>query len=652
MSEKPWWEHQDEVSRCVGDCYEELHRIWTDCGYDEGTCEKRRGVVVNHVKLLLKDMVKEETGLKNILISKVEEALKEITSLSKELRCDIPTTSYENLPLNRMEKALRSTIEEHRQIKRAILNRLAELKEKEKIICKSLAIDPVHFADRVPTQQELDDFEQYLNDQKQEMAQLESVFKKRRLDIITLVKELEWSPSLQFEKSVVNDDGSFVFSDANMRELENLHQRLSKDLQERQALVLELRTKLTELWDRLSQGIEYREKFLSSVRGCGMSTVDKLKSELTRLEEIKRQNIKKFVEYARRDLEEWWQKCHLSEQQKLSFIPYHSDCYTEDLLELHELEVQKLKYFHQSNIDIFQLVQERQNLWDRMLYIENCTHDKNRLFGNRGGKLLQEERERKKIQKDLPKIEKNLLDYLKVYEKKHKAPFMLDGQVLSEVIKNQWKEREENKEHEKQARKKLRDQESAVESRFGARSASKDSTGKRKRGATPTPTTPSSRKQPKLMSGNPTPLTSSSRKGKTWRPKEDPERIRKAVRKSLRLSGHFPRPGSSQGSPQPSMSCLVPTRDQSMASTALSYTHFKGQLELLNTESECRSSVKPGAKSETPLKPSRRALTPRNFETPRVAAARLQTPAMKTPQGRAPAPPRLTTPRVKMPFLI
>jgi protein regulator of cytokinesis 1 len=48
---------------------------------------------------------------------------------------------------------------------------------------------------------------------------------------------------------------------------------------------------------------------------------------------------------------------------------------------------------------IFELANQRQELWDKMLELESRANDRNRLFHNRGGQLLLEEKERKNIQK-------------------------------------------------------------------------------------------------------------------------------------------------------------------------------------------------------------------------------------------------------------
>lgn len=46
-----------------------------------------------------------------------------------------------------------------------------------------------------------------------------------------------------------------------------------------------------------------------------------LSKELERLELLKRQNLKRFIEATRTELQKVWDKCHYGEQQKREFAP-------------------------------------------------------------------------------------------------------------------------------------------------------------------------------------------------------------------------------------------------------------------------------------------------------------------------------------------
>lgn len=81
-----------------------------------------------------------------------------------------------------------------------------------------------------------------------------------------------------------------------------------------------------------------------------------MQNELARLEELKRQNIERFIHAVRQDLINWWDRCYVSDTERRNFTPFHSDIYTEDVLELHEAQVEKYKELHNSNKEIFQKV--------------------------------------------------------------------------------------------------------------------------------------------------------------------------------------------------------------------------------------------------------------------------------------------------------
>ena len=48
-----------------------------------------------------------------------------------------------------------------------------------------------------------------------------------------------------------------------------------------------------------------------------MSVIGRLKEEISRLEELKRANIEKFINNIRNELDTLWTDCYYSEQQRL-----------------------------------------------------------------------------------------------------------------------------------------------------------------------------------------------------------------------------------------------------------------------------------------------------------------------------------------------
>jgi protein regulator of cytokinesis 1 len=642
---------KENVNSIVKTYMEKLAVIWEDCGYNDISIQQRCEAVKKHVQNLFDEMLEEEQGNKIMFIRKIEQYLQEMSELSKALSMEMPVSDYENVPLCDVERTLRRKMENFRNIKDLRLKRLAELKSKEDLLCNDLGIQPqADFANQIPTEKQLHDFEVYVKEKSDEKERLMQVYQKSKSAIIAIVNELKVVPTLEFEKLVIcEEDTTFRPTKENMNALRQLHQRLEHQLEDTKAEVTELREKLTQLWDRLHEEYSHREIFLTAHRGHSAGTLKALKDEIKRCEELKRQNIKRFVEEIQQELKYWWDKCLVGEEERMQFRPHSSECFTEDLLELHELEVQKLQTYYEQNSVIFELAKQRQELWDKMLEMENRASDPNRLFQNRGGQLLLEEKERRNIGKELPKVERELTKHIKLYEEQHKTPFKIYGESAIEIINNQWALHRENKEHERKAKKFAKDRQLEVESRMGSQS--------------------------RVLKRKNVPVT----------PVHSAHKLRKVTQCES--------PAASENNPCPKQQTVIcknilaeiqPHSDSSADPNLTTYTDFQDHLEVLNQEGTCRSSVVPGyclrernTLARTPSQTPSKILQPRVLKTsqpqetpikpPRKYVAG-QKPSSKQPghikrnawgtpnspmyqRGTATAP-RLTTPRGKLPLII
>ena len=97
-------------------------------------------------------------------------------------------------------------------------------------------------------------------------------------------------------------------------------------------------------------------------QGHSPSVIRSLHIEIARLEEIKKANIEKFVNTLRNELHGIWDDCFYSPDQRNLFSPLHSIDFTEDLLELHEAEVAKMKSYVNNNKELFDRVAMRQEV--------------------------------------------------------------------------------------------------------------------------------------------------------------------------------------------------------------------------------------------------------------------------------------------------
>lgn len=135
----------------------------------------------------------------------------------------------------------------------------------------------------------------------------------------------------------------------------------------------------------------------------------------------------------RTKLSELWKQCHCTEQDKQSFKYFEDDCYTEDLLALHELEIEKWQSFYRHNQELLIAIDKHEDLWRKVQSLDNSAASSNR-YQNRGGKLLKEEKERNKLQKLIPKTEERIAELANLYlEQRDSGPFRFCSNLLPSV---------------------------------------------------------------------------------------------------------------------------------------------------------------------------------------------------------------------------
>ncbi|KAL2829228.1 microtubule associated protein-domain-containing protein [Aspergillus cavernicola] len=229
-------------------------------------------------------------------------------------------------------------------------------------------------------------------------------------------------------------------------DLTNMLARREKLLEEkrgRECKLKDLRTAVEALWERF--GVEEcdRKAFLAANRGCGLRTINEFEEELSRLNELKRQNLHLFVEDARCRVQELWDSLYFSEEEMLDFTPAFSDVYSDALLEAHEAEISRLETLKEQRAPTLQLVDRHRSLLAEREALATSSQDASRLMarGNTGqrrdpGKLLREEKMRKRITKELPKVESDLRRELENFEDEYGRPFLVHGErYLDELAK-------------------------------------------------------------------------------------------------------------------------------------------------------------------------------------------------------------------------
>ncbi|KAF1933193.1 uncharacterized protein M421DRAFT_97408 [Didymella exigua CBS 183.55] len=222
---------------------------------------------------------------------------------------------------------------------------------------------------------------------------------------------------------------------SDLADLQAKKDRLIEEKRNRERRIAQLRATIEELWERLSVDPGERKHFLASNRGCGLRTINEFESELSRLNELKQQNLHIFVEEARIKLQELWDALYFSEEEMLDFTPAFSDVCSDALLSAHEAEISRLERLKEQRLPVISKIDRHRELIKERTELQQSSQDASRLMG-RGqkgekrdpGKLLREEKMRKRIAKDLPKVEADLRATLEAYESEWGRPFLVHGE--------------------------------------------------------------------------------------------------------------------------------------------------------------------------------------------------------------------------------
>ncbi|RKF73623.1 Anaphase spindle elongation protein 1 [Golovinomyces cichoracearum] len=210
---------------------------------------------------------------------------------------------------------------------------------------------------------------------------------------------------------------------------------------EREKQLRELSETIESLWNKLGIDDDHKRSFFIKNRGLGIRQINEFENELHQLNELKRQNLHLFVEDARCKLQELWDSLYFSEEEMLEFTPAFSDVYTDALLEAHDQEISRLQKMKDQRAPILALLEKHRALVKDRDDLQASSQDVSRLLG-RGQKgekrdptrLLREEKMRKRISKDLPKVSIELKKELERWENDHSQPFLVHGDRYLDVL--------------------------------------------------------------------------------------------------------------------------------------------------------------------------------------------------------------------------
>ncbi|XP_069416433.1 protein regulator of cytokinesis 1 isoform X3 [Ovis canadensis] len=442
----------EESIVCLQKALNHLREIWELIGIPEDQRLQRTEVVKKHIKDLLDMMIAEEESLKERLIKSIAVCQKELNTLCSELNVE-PFHEEGETTILQLEKDLRTQVELRRKQKKERKQELKILQEQDQELCEILCMPHYEIdSTSVPSLEELNQFRQHVATLRETKASRREEFVNIKRQIILCMEELEHTPDTSFERDVVcEDEEAFCLSLENIATLQKLLRQLEVRKSQNEAVCEGLRAQIRELWDRLQIPAEEREAVATVMTGSKAKVRKALQLEVDRLEELKMQNMKKVIEAIRVEVAQYWDKCFYSQEQRQAFAAYYSEDYTENLLQLHDAEIVRLRNYYEVHKELFEGVQKWEESWRLFLEFERKASDPSR-FTNRGGNLLKEEKQRAKLQKTLPKLEEELKARIEMWEREHSKAFVVNGQKFMEYVTEQWEMHRLEKERAKQER--------------------------------------------------------------------------------------------------------------------------------------------------------------------------------------------------------
>ncbi|KAF4472726.1 anaphase spindle elongation 1 [Fusarium albosuccineum] len=442
-----------QVNASIG----QLHGLFDEIGVPEHEREARESELFSALSEALNSQVRLVTSEKKEMIDEAKKIITVIRQMETSLDDSKRRRDYEDddsltitYPLMRCLQVLR---EKHMQISRLHKERFEQVKKLVQALESysshleptfvQIALPPTGPNQSIPPNFDLSP--SYVDKLDNEFTRVYEEYSRR---IATVQALADQTIGLWAELGIpqAQQDGAIVkyYRDApeqlglheeDINRLRSKRDRLCDEKKNREKKLRELRSAVEALWVKLGVDESETKPFLNANRGCGVRQINEFQDELARLNELKRQNLHLFVEDTRIKLQELWDALYFCEDEMLEFTPAFSDVYSDALLEAHEREVARLEALKEQRAPTLALVDRHKSLIKERDDLATSSQDASRLMarGQKGekrdpGKLLREEKMRKRIAKELPKVTAELQKMLSRWEDEYGRPFLVFGE--------------------------------------------------------------------------------------------------------------------------------------------------------------------------------------------------------------------------------
>ncbi|KAK3874716.1 hypothetical protein Pcinc_020371 [Petrolisthes cinctipes] len=431
-----------------------LSEVWDDIGLTPEDRENRKKHFYGHIANLCDQILEDEMALKARIISRIERNTRDILKLCEEL-CTEADESVAGLTLLELDEVLQERLDKLKHTRDQRLEKLRQLHEKDKDLCEILGETPYYIpSDLVPAQEDLGAVEDHITAMEKEKTEREITYHKLKTDVLEFLRTLEHSPEDSFTQDLIcaTNHEDVLLTKSYLHQLRNVHSDLEFRVRENEARSLILREEVGGLWTLLSIPPTHQQAFLATAPNHTPSHIAKLEEELERLRVLRSQNLEKFMVSIRTETEDWWEKCFVDPAVRKRLQDLYAGEATEDSLAAYEAEIRKWKHYHTQNTEILGAFARFLSLYKNMEKLEQRAKDPSRLFNTRGGALLQEEKAKRKVKNELPKVEERLKGLAGEWADREGRAFEVYGLPVMQYIDELWNSHDKHREEEKNKR--------------------------------------------------------------------------------------------------------------------------------------------------------------------------------------------------------
>jgi protein regulator of cytokinesis 1 len=452
-----------------------LTAIWDELGLEDAIRRQHLAALTKKLESVFEELLTQEQAVRDQYKSNVERYKVKIQDICRIL--EEPQPNFDSMNA----EGLMNTFGQLAEVLEALYRKRDErvdmikrMNEKMLTLCNELNISP-----KVNENENENVSTKRIEQIEKEIAKLEEEKKRRGQmiralvqSIVRLFSALELTPTTEYEQRILNySEGALGYTFLDLQKLEDKEKELYAECKRREGIVKESRLRIAALWERLKIPEEERQTFLKKMIGVGQSVLEKWRNEVARLEEQKSQQMKQIIEDVRAQIVAVWDELKVAPTERQLFQAFSSKEYTDEILQIHEEMLKKLQHKLEAARPLLRLIERRERIRQEKIELQQLTSDPKRLLDTKKSAafLLREEKLRRKIEKELPKLEEQLRVALLEWPKANNGEvFTWNGENYLAIMKLQEEEERRYKQELKAKKEKRKQERTALVSSNGA----------------------------------------------------------------------------------------------------------------------------------------------------------------------------------------